>query len=76
MTTYTAAYPAHTRTWLAYIDAAVTERVVSKHGRVLVGAKEMEANELLSHATGETAYFARLYIAQLAAHGDRMAVRS
>ncbi len=51
-----AKYPAHTRTWLAYIDAACSDRAIAERTTKLA-----QANELVAHANGNTAYFAGLY---------------
>jgi hypothetical protein len=55
-----AKYPAHTRTWLMIIDAAVTDRA-----KAVNVPKAAAANSYLNHATGNAAYFARLYVALL-----------
>ncbi len=52
-----AKYPNFTSAWLAYIDAAVTER--AKDERT---TKVAQANALLNRSTGTLAYFARLYV--------------
>ena len=55
-----AKYPDHTKTWLTFIDAACSERAIAEHT-----TKLDQANALLNHAEGNTAYFARLYVGLL-----------
>jgi hypothetical protein len=52
-----AKYPAHTQTWLAYLDAACADRALTE------GTTKLDqANLLRNHADGNTAYFAGLYV--------------
>jgi hypothetical protein len=55
-----AKYPAHTRTWLAYIDATCQERALAEGTTKLA-----QADEILAHADGNIKYFTRMYVGLL-----------